>query len=61
MGIEEIVFCTCQGERDIFHVYMCVCVGAPGMGWIFESQTASELTTVGIVVCSLDGIPETIK
>ena len=30
MGIEKIVFCACQGERDIFHVYMCVCVGAPG-------------------------------
>ena len=30
MGIEEIVFCACQGERDIFHVYMCVCVVAPG-------------------------------
>ena len=30
MGIEEIGFCACQGERDIFHVYVCVCVGAPG-------------------------------
>ena len=25
MGIEEIVFCACQGERDIFYVFVCVC------------------------------------
>ena len=39
------------------------------LGWIFELQTASELTTVGIVVCSLDfvlehwkhGLRETVK
>ena len=28
------------------------------MGWIFESQTASELTTVEILVCSLDFVLE---
>ena len=39
------------------------------LGWIFESQTASELTTVEILVCSLDfvvehwkhGLRETVK
>ena len=26
MGIEEIVFCSCERERDTFHVYLCVWV-----------------------------------
>ena len=32
--------------------------GGVDLGWIFESQTASELTTVGIVACSLDFVLE---
>ena len=42
MGIEKIVFCACQRERDIFHVYVWV------HQWLFlikvvEGSCISEL------------------
>ena len=44
MGIEEIGFCSCQEERDIFHVYVCVCVGAPGA--VLEAKIWNSRRTV---------------
>ena len=35
-------------------MWLWLCVKKARLGWIFESQTASELTTVEILVCSLD-------
>ena len=35
-----------------------LCVKKSRLGWIFEAQTGSELTSVEILVCSLDFVLE---